>query len=131
MEEAVKIELSTTSPTDSEDRVLFSLRMVMVILCFSVFAWGLHYKLSLYQNNRPVHPSNIAKLMQGEKKHGAAAVSAKWNTPSGPQYLIRWMVSAFDPSPAFKQIRQIGESVTPLFVSDPHVHFFRRPPPIF
>lgn len=125
----MKTELPTTSLTDSKLRSLPWLQMAMLLLCLSVFAWGLRYKLSLYQNAAQTHPTTVAKLMQGEQKHWTAALHSEWTRSESPQFPASWMVTPFRSLIPPRERRQLGElAVPPLLARPMHVLFFRPPP---
>jgi hypothetical protein len=65
------------------DRRLKQLPLAMLLLAFAVFGWGLHYKLTLYEQAAPVQASEPAAKLLSERERGpakanpAAAESAK------------------------------------------------------
>jgi hypothetical protein len=54
-------------PLTSKSEASGLLRIALLILGLAVFAWGLQYKLSLYEASSHHHPVSVAKLMQGEQ----------------------------------------------------------------
>jgi hypothetical protein len=63
------------SPNPSKCNVSPTLRITLLILGLAIFAWGLQYKLSLYDTPYHPNPVRIAKLMQGDQPGKKFAVS--------------------------------------------------------
>lgn len=129
-------ELPTHSATNEDAgasnrdtrRDLFLLKIAILTLCMSVFAWGLHYKLSLYDHAQPLHPTNVAKLIQGEQRHRTPVLTASPNHSPTLTHVIVSSVLCFQPLAEFRHSRNVGDSVAP-FLAIRHVHLFSRPPP--
>lgn len=54
-------------PRTSQSQTSPMFRIALLILGMAVFAWGLQYKLSLYQASSHHHPVSVAKLIQAEQ----------------------------------------------------------------
>lgn len=92
--------------------------LVLFLLIASVFAWGLHYKLSLYKAAEQVHPTSPAAKLLSPKE-----LPAQWATelPKNPLekfpsvvlalFLLPFFLLAFTPSaivdspPLFSRLR--------------------------
>lgn len=101
-------------------------RMALLILGVAVFAWGLQYKMSLYQPSIHPNPVQIAKLMQGEqasRKVTAMQVPARCSEP-----ILESMVPQFVP-PVQGGHRRPGETPPPRPLLLVSTSVFLRPPP--
>jgi hypothetical protein len=54
------------------DRRWKRLPMAMLLLAFAVFGWGLHYKLTLYEQGPQVRASEPAAKLLSERERGSA-----------------------------------------------------------
>jgi hypothetical protein len=126
--ESVKIELPTQA-AKSKSSGLFWFRTAMLLLCVSVFAWGLHYKLSLYHTARPAHPTMVAKLMRGEQKSWATSSSSDLIRPTPSHFPAGWIIPIFRSPLPIQRHRPVDSAVVPLMLTRPmQVPFFRPPP---
>ena len=78
-----------------------ALVMALALVCFSIFAWGLRYKLSLYNAGQQLHPTvTAAKLLS--PKQSASFVSQSQKT-LGPGVPLHWtLFSAGDSAPVIR-----------------------------
>lgn len=99
----------------------------MLILAAAVFAWGLQYKLSLYEAPSHSHPVSVAKLIQGEqtnKKSAAIQVRIRdWSSA----FSLDSNLQTFRP-PVVRRNRQADKLVRPSIMFFPSLLFFRPPP---
>jgi hypothetical protein len=101
----------------------------VLILCFAVFAWGLQYKLSLYKTAHPIHPTNVAKLIQGEQRHRTGPLHSEWSRSQSPEFPVRWTIAPFRPLIALRRQGQSDEFVMqPAPIREMHDLLFRPPP---
>jgi hypothetical protein len=104
------------------------LRIALLILSAAVFAWGLQYKLSLYQTGSHSHPLSVAKLMQGEQTNkkitSIQAKSRRWL----PQLTLDHTIYAFRPPVITRWNRRVDEMVYPAILFVPCSLFIRPPP---
>ena len=104
------------------------LRIALVILAAAVFAWGLQYKLSLYDAPSHSHPVSVAKLIQGEqtnKKVASIQVRIRdWSSQFSPDSEL----SAFRSPVIVRRNRQVAKLVNPSIMFIPSALFFRPPP---
>jgi hypothetical protein len=116
-------------PPSQERRGLCILRVAMLILCFAVFAWGLNYKLSLYKTAHPIHPSTVAKLMQGEQKPWATSLLPDRSPAQSPQLAVVWTIPTCRPLLAFRHPSRLDDfAKRPIPIREMHDLFFRPPP---
>jgi hypothetical protein len=54
-------------PSPATQPVPTRFRIGFVLLCATVFLWGLHAKLSLYKRPSPSRTASVAKLIQGKQ----------------------------------------------------------------
>lgn len=100
----------------------------MLILAASVFAWGLQYKLSLYQSESHSHPLSVAKLIQGEQTNKKIASIQVRICDWSSQLALDSNLSTFRPSIIVRRNRQVDELVHPSIMFIPSNLFFRPPP---
>jgi hypothetical protein len=104
------------------------LRIALLILAAAVFAWGLQYKLSLYEAPAHSHPVSVAKLIQGEqttKKIASIQVRIPhWTS----QFSLDSNLYTFRPPIIVRRNRQVDKLVSPSIMFVPCVLFFRPPP---
>ena len=109
-----------------EMKVSPAFRIALLILGAAVFAWGLQYKMSLYQPSFHPNPVQIAKLIQGEQSNRKVTelqVRARCAQPS-----LEYVVPTFVP-PVPAVWRRPGETPPsrPAIFLSPSLFF--RPPP--
>ena len=82
---------STSAPTSRGLRVL---GLALVLLGFCVFAWGLRYKLSLYQPPRVTHSMPEAKLLSSRERTQVSSLDLRQAASLGAPLLGCTMVLA-------------------------------------
>ena len=104
------------------------LRIALLILGLAVFAWGFHYKLSLYEASSHPNPVSVAKLIQGEqtnKKIDAAQLQIRSRIS---QLAVDSVVAYLRPPIVVRQNRQPDELIPTPVIFLPPSHLFRPPP---
>lgn len=104
-----------------------ALRIALVILAVAVFAWGLQYKLSLYQRPSP-RSINTAKLIQGEQPGKKLAAILVRNRDTSPLFFLCGSTLLFVPAILVQWYRSAEKPIAltpPSFYSR---HFIRPPP---
>jgi hypothetical protein len=103
------------------------LKIASLFLCAAVFAWGLQYKLSLYNSSSHPNPTSVAKLIQAERSNREVAVLHLRNLNRIP-FSLEKFIPAFGPSVLSRRNMPIAKSVLPAIGFVPSVLFFRPPP---
>jgi hypothetical protein len=104
------------------------LRIAIIILAAAVFAWGLQYKLSLYQSGSHSHPISVAKLIQGEKTNKKiASIQVRLHDWSS-QFFLDSNLLTFLPPIVVRRNRLVDKIVYPSIMFVPCVLYFRPPP---
>ena len=102
--------------------------IALLILAAAVFAWGLQYKLSLYEAPSQSHPVSVAKLIQGEqtnKKIASIQVRIReWSS----QFSLDSSLHIFRPPLIVRRNRLVDMFVYPSIMFVPFFLFFRPPP---
>ena len=104
------------------------LRIALLILAAAVFAWGLQYKLSLYQSASYSHPISVAKLIQGERTNKEIASTQVRIRDSSSQFSLDSNLPTFRPPIIVRRNRQVDKLVYPSIMFVPCFLFFRPPP---
>jgi len=115
------------SPSRIERSASPFLRIALLILGVAVFAWGFHYKLSLYEASSHPNPVSVAKLIQGEqtnKKIDAVQLQIRSRIS---QLAVDSVVASFRPPIGARWNRQPDEWVQTPVLFLPSSHFFRPP----
>jgi hypothetical protein len=116
------------SPSIIKSQASPLLRIALLILGAAVFAWGLHYKLSLYETSQHPNPVSVAKLIQGEQNNKKIdSIQLGIRCPFS-HLEVDSNVSAFRPAIVIRRNRQPDEPVYTPLILFPSVHFFRPPP---
>ncbi len=119
------------------DRPRSTLRTAVIcgflLLAFSVFAWGLHAKLSLYQHQSPPSSATVAKLILSPRSDRALVaapdLNASTKTPIVWQLTLSF-VAALLLLPSLKVRRLTPHPVRTRLQNHPFPpHRFSRPPP--
>jgi len=130
--------VTTPQPTRlrKQSPALRALALGLAVLGLCVFAWGLRYKLSLYDPPHPgSHPMAAAKLLTGNERRALPAVEPRLVADSASLAFLTVFVFA---AVVFKQTRvapalahfllsPAGRRIVPVRV--PCSTFFTRPPP--
>jgi hypothetical protein len=116
------------SPVPMKRRSSAGLKAFSLVLCAAVFAWGLQFKLSLYQTSHKIHPVSVAKLLvsePGNKKSCAIGPGERRAAQQLPAYSA---VALFQPAFIVCRNRQVHKLVRSSIPSYPHALLFRPPP---
>ncbi len=106
------------------------LRMALLILGVAVFAWGLQYKLSLYEAPSNPHPVSVAKLIQGEQTNKKISSIQLGNRYKSSLLSVQSTVVTFVPRIIGRRNRQVDKVVCRSILFVPCFLFFRPPPKI-
>ena len=103
------------------------LRLLMVLLGVAVFAWGLHYKLSLYnQTERQVAQAPAAKLLSQQERPATGAQAVADREP--PSVVIAFLLLLLA-SPIIRAMLRLPVRVPLLWTELDPAQLWRRPPP--
>jgi len=120
--------MSSNAPSRLTKQATPAIALLAMSLCFAVFGWGLHYKLSLYHATANVTAHEpAAKLLTDQERAGAQAQVIQH---SGPVILPLFIFALLLPSFVQNewQIIPAGPSVCSRACSMAGP-LFRRPPP--
>jgi hypothetical protein len=99
----------------------------LVILSVAVFAWGLQYKLSLYDT--PSAPNlKVAKLIQGEQPNKRVDAVLQRTRHTCSQLHLERTVSAWIPPQIVRQYRPIEKPIVSPGTFTPAPQSVRPPP---
>jgi hypothetical protein len=104
-----------------------ALKVALLVLSVAIFAWGLQYKLSLYQAPSQSSPVTVAKLIQGEQTNKKAVGLQSQSRYRCPPFLLQSTFQAFQPPMVVRRERPANPPVVAsvrLLTS-----LFFRPPP--
>ena len=104
------------------------LRIALLILAAAVFAWGLQYKLSLYQSGSQSHPVSVVKLIQGEQTNKKIALIQLRIRLWGSGLSLDRSFSTYRPPINVRRNQQIDKPMFPSIMFVPCTLFFRPPP---
>jgi hypothetical protein len=104
------------------------LRIALLVLAAAVFAWGLQYKLSLYDASSHSHPLSVAKLIQGEQTNKKIASIQVRIRDGSSHFSLDSNLSAVRPPIMVRRNRQADKMICPSIMFVPSSLFFRPPP---
>jgi hypothetical protein len=107
------------------------LRFAVVLLSATVFLWGSHAKLSLYEAPSPERSATVAKIIEGKKPTSKIEVSATNFPKNLPESLfVLATASSILVTPAVKgDTYRVGHYLRPATYSY-QPSLFVRPPPL-
>ncbi len=108
-----------------------AIALVMLMLCFSVFAWGLHYKLSLYHTPSSVSTHEpAAKLLNSrDSRDDAAQAPVQADRQAAPVLLLTMLLLLTLPASTSGMSALPMRAVRRSFAVAVSGPLFRRPPP--
>lgn len=102
-------------------------RIALLVLSVAVFAWGLQYKLSLYEASSHPNPVRIAKLIQAEQSKKLVAVQLQERSRF-PRIAVEHGIPQFRPLVVARRNRPVDAPVLSSITVLPSFLFFRPPP---
>ena len=100
----------------------------MLILGLAIFAWGFHYKLSLYEASPHRNPVSVAKLIQGEQTNKKIDSMQLRIRCRFSQLAVDSKVAGLRPPIVVRRNQQPDEPVYTSFMFLPSSLFLRPPP---
>jgi hypothetical protein len=116
-------------PRTMKTQASLLIRIAFLILGLAIFAWGLQYKLSLYQSSTDQHPVSVAKLIQGDQsKKNFSSIPLQESHSKGTPSAIDSAAVAQRPWNMGRGHQQPEVIAISAILFLPYVHFFRPPP---
>lgn len=118
------------APRPIKQNVSLALRIALIALSAAIFAWGLQYKLSLYETPSHPNPAKVAKLIQGDQSSKKCFALELQNHNRCPRAAAAHIVPGSQPPMTVRRNRPIDAPVLASIPFVPSILFVRPPPPI-
>src|SRR5579863_9540336 len=111
--------------TSNKMRTTPALSLALLLLSVGVFAWGMQYKLSLYQQHSPSHPVSVAKLLSDNQVSKKNVLPHSGNREAPHKLALLAALVLFVPPAVVARDRQAGDVAVSATPSHSYSLFFR------